>query len=393
MIALVVTCAHAFKTADGKYYTPSVYSYGFFRRYLNVFDNVKVVARTRPASDDEVKGYLQMCGDGLTIHELPYFQGIHSMIKRFLKLRRSARRAADGCDCIIYRVPQIESYLTYLFGKNKKKPFAVEVVASPLDWQIVSGIFKKVNVSLLRRMVRKANGVAYVTKEYLQRLYPCTAMLFGETEEHFQGNYSSIELKDSDVGVPRKYLDVKADLKIVHVANAIETNEKGHRELIDITKDVREQGHNVNTYFIGDGSLVSELKNYVNQLGLDDSIYFVGRLGSTNEVLEFLSKSDLMLFPTYTEGLPRCIIEAAATGLPVLSTPVGGIPELIDCSYLFEPQDIKGFSDKLIRLINNSEKLEDMSKANIETAQGFTESVLRLRRDEFYKKLRKLAEK
>ena len=57
------------------------------------------------------------------------------------------------------------------------------------------------------------------------------------------------------------------------------------------------------------------------------------------------------MFPTQAEGLPRGILEAMAVGMPVLSTPVGGIPEIIEKDYLFSPFDAEAFANKICYLM------------------------------------------
>ena len=64
-----------------------------------------------------------------------------------------------------------------------------------------------------------------------------------------------------------------------------------------------------------------------------------------------LKKNDVFIFPSKSEGLPRAVIEAMAVGLPCLSTPVGGIPELIDEEYLFDPLDEMGFTNAIKRFL------------------------------------------
>src|SRR5690606_13318041 len=97
-----------------------------------------------------------------------------------------------------------------------------------------------------------------------------------------------------------------------------------------------------------------------------------------------LSENDLMLLPTRLEGLPRVIIESMAVGLPCLSTPIAGIPELIDSSFLFKYNDYEGFANKVIELFNHQEMMLDQSKRNIDKAKEFENTILQKRRTEFY---------
>jgi glycosyltransferase involved in cell wall biosynthesis len=391
MKVLVTDNAHLYKTPDGKYYTPTIYSYEFFQRYLNVFDEVRFVAKTKHINSIDTTKYLLVSGDRLEIYELPWYQGLKEMLKIIFKLILRYRKACEGCDCYIFRVAQIESYLTYIFGKKYGKPFAVEVVNDPSAFSNMKGIFKWINIRMLKYMTMKANGASYVTQNYLQKKYPNKASLNGESESYFESSYSSIELSVNDIRDPKTYKDTKSNFEIIHVANAISGDMKGHRTLIETVKKIIEHGYNCTAVCIGDGDSIPEFKNYAEELGVGDRVYFIGRLPSRQAVIDRLAQSDLFLFPSYSEGLPRCVIEAQAAGLPCLATPVGGTPDLLNGKYMFTPDDSQGFSVKIIQLIDNPDELEQMSRDNIEIALQYTNEKLTNKRNKFYERLRGLA--
>ena len=80
-----------------------------------------------------------------------------------------------------------------------------------------------------------------------------------------------------------------------------------------------------------------------------------------------------------------------AVGLPCISTPVDGIPELLPADCLILPMDTEGFVKKIIALLNAPECLNEMSKQNVSKAKDYEESILQHRRDIFYDRLKKLA--
>jgi len=387
---LVTDNAYLYKTPDEKYYTPTIYSYEFFKRYLNVFDEVRFVSKTLYVDSIDTSKFLLVSGDRLEIYELPWYQGLKGMLKNIFKLISRYRKVCDGCDCYIFRVAQIESYLTYIFGKRRKKPYAVEVVNDPATFADMHSFFRCINVKLTSFMVKKANGASYVTKQYLQNLYPSKARLKGENHRCFENYYSSIELMLDDIKTSKKYVDTKTNFEIIHVSNAINNNIKGHKTFIEALGIVNDSGYNITGCCIGDGNMVSEFKNYAEELGVGEKINFIGRLHSRVELLNRLSQSNLLVLPTFMEGLPRTIIEAMAVGLPCISTPIAGIPELLEEKYLFYPEDSKGFAEKIMFLIENPKELENMSSSNIKVAENYTTDKLTERRNQFYSMLRNL---
>jgi glycosyltransferase involved in cell wall biosynthesis len=393
MKVLVVDNAHLYKTPDGKYYTPSIYNYEFFQRYLNIFDEVRFVSKTKHVTSIDESKFLLVSREGLEIYELPWYQGVKGLLRNVFKLFARYRNVFEGCDCYILRVAQIESYLAYILGNKQRKPYAVEVVNDPATFTDVNGVFKTINCYILSIIVGKANGASYVTEYTLQNLYPSTARKNGENENFFESYYSSVELEERDIRAPKQYGNTKKKYEIVHVSNSINGDTKGHSTLLKAIKLVVTKGYDISLTFIGDGSFVPLFKKYANDLGIGDKVNFIGRLHSRGEVLEKLSRSDLLVYPTHMEGLPRCVIEAMSVGLPCISTPIAGIPELLAEKYLFDPSDSKGFAEEIIRLISNPDELEKMSFDNVEVARRYTKDKLKKRRNSFYHKLRKLAEK
>lgn len=381
-----------YKTPDGKYYTPTIYDNEFFQRYLNIFEKVRFVAKTKYVDSIDTTAHLLVKSEGLEIFELPWYQGFKAMLKTMFKLISRYRKACDGCDCYIFRISQIESYLTFILGKKRDKPFAVEVVNDPANFTDMKGIFMWTNVQMLKYMVKKANGVSYVTKHILQKLYPSQARLRGESGRYFESYYSSIHLMISHIREPKNYLDTKASFEIIHIANAINGNLKGHKTLIESLKIVTNHGYNITACCIGDGNFVPIFMDYAEKLGVADKVQFIGRLHSREAVIERLFKSDLFVYPTYMEGLPRCVIEAMAAGLPCISTSIGGMPELLEDKYMFGPDDSGSFANEIMRLIENPAELEIMSQRNIEIAKRYTKEKLNERRKQFYSRLRRLSE-
>ena len=198
-------------------------------------------------------------------------------------------------------------------------------------------------------------------------------------------------MRHSDITGAKSFPEKLECLNIVHMANVISGNSKGHKTLIEVVKRLVENGVNVKVKFIGDGPSVQEFKDYAKDIGVDKNIEFTGRISERSKLLYEVRQGDIFVFPSYSEGLPRCIIEACAVGCPCLSTPVGGIVELLEEEYLFAPDDVEGFANKIVELVNNPAKLNCMSETNIAKAQKYEKTILDARRKGFYEKLYNLA--
>lgn len=124
----------------------------------------------------------------------------------------------------------------------------------------------------------------------------------------------------------------------------------------------------------GDGSYLDRLKSIAKDCGVEGKVTFCGQL-SQNEVVALLRSSDLFCFPTSaSEGFPKVVVEALAAGLPVISTRVSVIPQLLarGGGILLESRDPKELADAVIEIFSDREKYAEMSRRALETARGFT---------------------
>ncbi|BAY20657.1 group 1 glycosyl transferase [Calothrix sp. NIES-2100] len=122
----------------------------------------------------------------------------------------------------------------------------------------------------------------------------------------------------------------------------------------------------------GDGDLEAG-QNLVNSLNLAEYITFLGWVDSQKRN-ELLADADVFILPSYNEGLPMAILEAMAWGLPVISTPVGGIPELVvpqKNGLLVTPGDVENLSQAMQTLIANETLRLAMGEAARETVAPF----------------------
>lgn len=108
----------------------------------------------------------------------------------------------------------------------------------------------------------------------------------------------------------------------------------------------------------GEGEERKDLENLTEELGIRDSIRF---LGFRSDARELLSGTDVFLFPSRTENLPYAVLEAGISGLPIVATAVGGIPEIIsnmEDGVLVHPRSSHEITEAIIYLIENKDKMK-----------------------------------
>ena len=270
-------------------------------------------------------------------------------------------------------------------------PYACEVVYDGEDgWRVTTGItrliWKRIDKNM-KKLSGQADGVSCVTEHYLQKHY------YSNKPNAFTSHYSSLALDKSFFSAPKSYPQ-HTPFVIAHVTNQIGFHgRKGNLELIQAISILKKNGVDARIKFVGEirDNSPEKVKQFASQYGVEDQIEFLGYI-SRRELDEFLMNADLFVLPTKAEGLPRVIIEAMAKGLPCITTPASGCPELVDNHFLVEYDDVKGLAERIKELIENPQIYEVTSRMNFEKSWQYEASVLEKRRDKFYGQLKAMVE-
>ena len=395
MAVVTVALEHRFiSDTNGDVFTNGTFDYAFWQRYLDVFDQVKVIARVKQVEDIPA-GYLRSDGPKVRFIRVPYYLGPKEFILKSPRIVRTIWRNIDKESAQLLRVPGalgsiLWSILTFknLF-RRRKIPYALEVVGDPHDVfspgsvkHPMRPLFRLLFKLMLKLQTRNAVAASYVTSEVLQKRYPCRGRTFF---------YSSINIKDEDYSVRSKqFLRQVRAFKIVFVGT-LEQLYKGPDVLLKALKSCSDRAYSIRLTVIGDGKHKAELQDIVQGMGIGDCVEFVGHISEKKKVLQYLDNADLFVLPSRQEGLPRAMVEAMARGLPCIGTTVGGIPELLPEEDLVPPNDPVALADKIIEVITDPERMNRMSERNLRKAREFSEDILRERRKHFYGYINKMS--
>lgn len=141
---------------------------------------------------------------------------------------------------------------------------------------------------------------------------------------------------------------------------------KGHDYLFKAVKKVRKQYDRVKIIVVGNGPEEERLKKSVKALGID--VLF---LSERKDVPELMKAMDIFVQPSFWEPFGITIAEAMSSGLPVVATNVGGIPEVVldgETGILVEPKDSDAIVDALLRLIENPDLAQKMGERGRDVA-------------------------
>lgn len=147
--------------------------------------------------------------------------------------------------------------------------------------------------------------------------------------------------------------------------------QKNHKFLIDIFESINDKAWKL--IFLGNGSLLTELKEYIKNLENGSNILF---MGSRNDIKEKLLESSIFAFPSLWEGFPNALLEALALGVPCISNNCNtGPSELIENNkngFLVEVNNFSEFKNKLMLLMNNDSLRTQFSKKNLHLSKKYS---------------------
>lgn len=191
--------------------------------------------------------------------------------------------------------------------------------------------------------------------------------------------------KIKDIKKNRKILNefnIKDEVVLVSVGEL--SNRKNHKVILKALEKVK---GNFKYIICGQGAKKEELINLAKELNLQEKVEF---LGYRQDVKEILKASDIFCFPSKQEGLPVALMEAMASGLPVICSDIRGNKDLIENKkggYLLKSYDIDEYSIKIQELIENKFLREEMGNFNLEKIKDFDRKKVNTIMEEIYNEL------
>ncbi len=129
------------------------------------------------------------------------------------------------------------------------------------------------------------------------------------------------------------------------------------------------KGHEARLLMLGKGEEEANLKALAKELGLEERIDYAGHV---NNVEDYLKSADVFLLSSHYEAQPLCVLEAMAAGLPVISTDVGGVSDIVtDNGILVSDEDVEAMAQAMEQLYLNGSDREKMSRNSEANAATF----------------------
>lgn len=388
-MTLTIVTDHRFFLCNSNIYDDYVFDYNFFKTYLNVFDEIKVVARVKKISEVSKKYYLSS-GDRITFIPLKDVHGIKWFLFSSFYLRK-IRKIIFETDGFCFVLPSLASWQIYKLNKNKI-PFMFHSIGDPEDSMIPSRVnfFTNIIYTLIgkilkykkKKIIYDANIGSYVSFSHLQNKYPVKQGVFNDS-------ISSIRLNSSNILDSEKNFS-ESVFKFVHVGSFIPL--KNQKDLIYCLQFLLEINENVELHLVGSGPLMQKCKKLTNQLGIQKKVHFYGQVTGVDEIVKILDNCDFFILPSSNEGMPRAMIEAMSRGLICFGSDVGGVSELLKKEFTFKPGNLDQMILVICRFLATKKRFDyqEISYENIKFSKRFKKEKLEIKRKKLLLNFKKI---
>lgn len=166
---------------------------------------------------------------------------------------------------------------------------------------------------------------------------------------------------------------------------------KGIYDILYTIKENEEQLRGKFCLYVGGDGEITKLKNLISQLDIEDLVQYEGWVSGIRKH-DLLVTCDVYILPSYYESFGMSNLEAMTYGLPIISTNIGGIPEVVsdrENGFLIRPGDKEDMIKKIMYFISNPEEIKNMGKRGQKIAANFYPEVVVPQLFNIYSKLLK----
>lgn len=179
---------------------------------------------------------------------------------------------------------------------------------------------------------------------------------------------------NNPVDIKRFEVTRKEHQGIVIVTAGRLTEQKNQQFLVEIMRDLCRDNENIRLLILGDGPQKDTLTDYIKKTGMCIKIQLTGNV---DDVENYFARSDLFALCSTYEGLPLVILEAMAAGLPIISTDVGGVKDVIgQCGILVTAGNKEEYKAALKRLIADESLRKELGERAHDNAAKYDSSII-----------------
>lgn len=210
-----------------------------------------------------------------------------------------------------------------------------------------------------------------------------------ETMKYYNLSESKVKMIYNPVEVSKYYRKIHRENEFVLVNVGRQDKNKNQQLIISAFEKINSRYKNLNLRLIlvGDGECNNDLQNLARTYKLEKKIIFTGIVSN---IEDFLAEADVFILSSKYEGLPLSILEAMAAGLPIISTDVGGIKDIVtNNGILINEGSIEELVEAMQNLIENPKMREQFSNNSSKNVQIFNSKNMAIEYCKIYNEMSK----
>lgn len=286
----------------------------------------------------------------------PSWSGLKEFMCQAGAISSELKRHVRQSDVIILKLFYLNSILAYTIAlRARRRPVLVSILVGDSASALLMR-YDLIRFALLRRL--SAAVVTGVVRHVLSHsdLVVCVSSALAQryaTEARNVIIANESWLRNSDITL-REPPDDAVPRHLLFVGRLVPS--KGIWEALKAVAVLHRAGYDVELTVVGDGPLRTELEAWVARQGLASRIHFTGFLRAQSpELLDVYRRADVLLLPSYAEGMPLVVLEAMAQGVAVIASRVGGVPDLVrhgETGLLVDPGHLGRLVDAVRSLVD-----------------------------------------
>jgi glycosyltransferase involved in cell wall biosynthesis len=278
-------------------------------------------------------------------HSIPLVSQLQKMF-RYLKAHslglKMVRKKFPEIDLVHQNILYPVGIVSWYLKKIQKIPYVItehHTIYLPIN-KIPIPYFQK---QVSKIIARNASVIAPVSENLKN------AMIDVGLKAHYEVVYNVVDTK---IFHPSNDQHTHQKVKFLHISS-LKDSQKNLSGMLRVVAELSKKRNDFECWFIGDGDTTPHIA-LAKELGIHDTFAFFGGPQTTAEVAETMRNSDCLILFSHYENLPCVIVEAFAAGIPVVSTSVGGIPEIVNehRGILMAPRDEPAFLSALTQMID-----------------------------------------
>jgi glycosyltransferase involved in cell wall biosynthesis len=218
----------------------------------------------------------------------------------------------------------------------------------------------------IRQVFRLSGGVAALSLEWNKLLQDLP-----NTKIYYLPNAIDVKLYQQALETHLSQSNTREPITILYLGHI--GQEKGSLDIVEAASLLKSQGYEMTFELVGTGLFLGEknqIQVKINESGLNNYVK-VNPPAFDEEKMTYFQNADVFIYPSFHEGMPMAILEAMASGLPIVATRIGGIPDLVQDNingFLVDPGCPEQLALALIKLNESPDLRSSMQKMSYKIA-------------------------